>query len=229
MDFFDELKIKHRGVLKTRHSVREYIDSPIEPEVLNRIRDLIEKYNEKSGLNIQLVENEPIAFSKGLSKYGKFSGISNYIVMVGKKSKYLQEVCGYYGEIIVLEAQRLGLNTCWVGLTYKKVPEAFKVGSDEKLAVVISLGYGKTQGTKRKSKSAEEVSNIDENSPDWFRDGVIASLYAPTAVNQQKFKFNLVGDKVEAKSGLGFYAKMDLGIAKYHFEVGSGKGREIWV
>ncbi|MBQ1888378.1 MAG: nitroreductase, partial [Firmicutes bacterium] len=38
------------------------------------------------------------------------------------------------------------------------------------------------------------------------------------------------GEKVTAKvSGLGFYTKIDLGIVKYHFEIGSGRGNEVWV
>ena len=37
------------------------------------------------------------------------------------------------------------------------------------------------------------------------------------------------GDKVTAKvARLGFYTKIDLGIVKYHFEVGAGKGKEVW-
>ena len=53
-----------------------------------------------------------------------------------------------------------------------------------------------------------------------------AALLAPTAVNQQKFKFILHdGNKVEAKSFFSpwGYTHVDLGIVKYHFEVGAGK------
>ena len=49
-------------------------------------------------------------------------------------------------------------------------------------------------------------------------------MLAPTAMNQQKFLFELNGDKVSAKvSGFGFYTKIDLGIVKYHFEAATGK------
>lgn len=35
--------------------------------------------------------------------------------------------------------------------------------------------------------------------------------------------------KVTAKAaGMGFYTKIDLGIVKYHFEIGAGKGKEVW-
>ena len=49
-------------------------------------------------------------------------------------------------------------------------------------------------------------------------------MLAPTAMNQQKFVFELNGDNVSVKvSGFGFYAKMDLGIVRYHFEAATGK------
>ena len=73
------------------------------------------------------------------------------------------------------------------------------------------------------------VSDLTPESPDWYRQGVEAALLAPTAVNQQKFRFALRGGKVEAKT-LPFApcGKIDLGIVKYHFELGSGKDHEVW-
>lgn len=53
-----------------------------------------------------------------MAHYGKFSGVTNYIAMIGKKGPTLEETCGYYGERLVLKAQQLGLNTCWVAMTY---------------------------------------------------------------------------------------------------------------
>lgn len=50
----------------------------------------------------------------------------------------------------------------------------------------------------------------------------------PTAMNLQKFYLTYKDGKVEAKAGLGFYAKMDLGIIKYHFEIGAGKENFKW-
>lgn len=129
----------------------------------------------------------------------------------------------------MLFAQQLGLNTCWVAMTYRKVPDAFEVADGEKLCLVISLGYGKTQGVPHKSKPASKVARGKTPIPDWFRRGVKAALLAPTAMNQQKFVFTLDGNKVSAKAGLGFYTKIDLGIAKYHFELGAGKENFNWV
>lgn len=64
--------------------------------------------------------------------------------------------------------------------------------------------------------------------PDWFRKGVEAALLAPMAMNQQKFFLTLAGERVLAKAGTGFCTKMDLGIVKYHFEIGAGEGAFRW-
>lgn len=93
---------------------------------------------------------------------------------------------------------------------------------------MIALGYGKTQGTAHKSKSADQVSNISAQTPQWMEAGVKAALLAPTAMNQQKFMLIYEDGKVTAKSGVGFYTKVDLGIVKYHFEIGAGKDHFIW-
>lgn len=208
--------------IKERHSVRAYTDKKIEGEVLFALENKIAEINGESGLNVQLVLNEEKAFGGRMAHYGKFSGVKNYIAMVGKKGADLSEKVGYYGQKLVLFAQTLGLNTCWVALTYKKVKTVYKIDEGEKLALVIAIGYGATQGVPHKSKSINAVSNAGEDSPEWFVNGVRAALLAPTATNQQKFFFTLKDGEVTVKSGLGFYAKVDLGIVKYHFELGSG-------
>ena len=221
--------------ITARHSVRKYIDKEIPADIVTALQDKIAEYNKVGNLNIQLVLNETRAFT-GMLSYGSFSGVRNYFVMVGKKGADLDERVGYYGEQLVLLAQTLGLNTCWVGLSYRKVPEAYNVGKDEKLACMIALGYGETLGVSHKIKTIEQVSNASDLTPAWFKRGVEAALLAPTAVNQQKFSFEYVGMSnnrhlVRAKKGFSMigYTQMDLGIAKYHFEVGAGKVNFEWL
>lgn len=214
--------------MKERHSVRQYEDRPLERSLVSALQDEIKACNKESGLHIQLVTNEPKAFAGFMAHYGKFSGVTDYIAMIGKKGPDLEEKCGYYGERLVLKAQQLGLNTCWAAMTYSKIKTAFTVGSGEKLCIVISLGYGKTQGVPHKSKMLEEIAKADTALPGWFKSGAEAALLAPTAMNQQKFLFTLNGKKVSAKAGFGFYTKIDLGIAKYHFELGAGKENFEW-
>lgn len=221
--------------IKTRHSVRNYKHLPLTEEMIEVLQQSIDECNKQGNLHIQLVLNERKAFT-GIMSYGVFSGVENYFVMAGKKSADLDERIGYYGERLVLLAQTLGLNTCWVGLSYRKVSNAFKIEKDEKLACVIALGYGEDKYRKHKIKSREEVSNASELTPEWFNKGIEAALLAPTAVNQQKFFFELLNEKKEGKavvkasttfSMIG-YTKMDLGIAKYHFEAAAGKDNFVW-
>lgn len=214
--------------IKERHSVRSYEDRPIPEDTVKKLETFIKECNAESGLHMQLVLNEEKAFDSFLAHYGKFTGVKNYIALIGKKGADLQETCGYYGEKVVLYAQTLGLNTCWVAATYKKIKSAFSIAKGEKLCLVISLGYGKTQGVPHKSKTMSAVVKTKEPWEGWFIKGVEAALLAPTAMNQQKFSFSVDKNVVSVSPGLGFYTKLDLGIVKYHFEIGAGKENFIW-
>lgn len=214
--------------MQARHSVRQYREEALRKEDAALLREEIETCNAESDLHIQLVCGEPKAFAGLLARYGKFSGVTNYIALVGKKGPDLSETCGYFGERIVLRAQQIGLNTCWVAMTYSKVPSAFSVGEGEKLCAVIAVGYGKTQGSGHRVKSVREVTEGEPPFPEWFVSGVEAALLAPTAMNQQKFRFALHGNRVSATAGSGFYTKLDLGIVKYHFAMGAGADAFTW-
>ncbi|MCQ2555489.1 MAG: nitroreductase [Clostridia bacterium] len=213
-------------LMKERHSVRNYLDKPIEKEKVDLLKEEIEKINSESGMRFQLFTDEPKAFNGNETKYGKFTNCKNYFALVGRKGR--DEEIGYYGEKLVLFAQGLGLNTCWVALTYRKGQVVIDKEEDEKLYVVISLGYGANQGVEHIGKDVPDVCNMKRDFPDWFRTGVEGALTAPTAINQQKFYFTYLGDSnVKADYGLGFYAKMDLGIAKLHFELAVGDEVEV--
>ena len=215
--------------IKARHSVRQYLDQPLRPEEIAELTEEVRACNQESRLHIQLVTNEPKAFNGFMAHYGKFIGVTNYFALVGKMGADLQEKCGYWGERLVLKAQTMGLNTCWVAMTFSKVKSAYTLDNGEKLAAVIALGHGATQGVPHKSKTVEDVTKVNGPIPDWFRAGMEAVLLAPTAVNQQKFLFTLLEDgRVSAQPGHAFYVKMDLGIAKYHFEIGAGKENVQW-
>lgn len=213
-----------------RHSVRRYTDKPLTAEAAAALRAEIDETNAKTGLHIQLVTEEPRAFT-GLLSYGILKGVRNYIVMAGRRSPQLDLLTGYYGERIVLLAQTLGLNTCWAGLTYRNVEGEYEISKGEKLVCMIALGYGESQGFAHKIKRVEQVSNVSDSTPGWFRRGVEAALLAPTAVNQQKFHFEYQpaeSGKARVATRPGFsifgYTKIDLGIARLHFELGAGCG-----
>ena len=218
--------------IKSRHSVRKYLDKPIEAEKIEAIQKCIDLCNREGGVHFQLVANEPKAFSSIIAKYGKFEGVNNYVAIVAPKGNDGSVMAGYYGEKLVLQLQMLGLNSCWVGASFKKIKEAYAVGDGEELKAVISLGYGATPGVQHpQKKTFADVAQAQEPVPEWFKDGVEAALLAPTAVNQQRFKFILHdGNRVEAQAKFSLigYSHLDLGIAKYHFAVGAGVNSFTW-
>ena len=101
---------------------------------------------------------------------------------------------------------------------------------------MIAIGYGDEAPHTIKHKLPEEVSNISTDTPEWFKKGVTTTLLAPTAMNQQKFYFEyeapVNGNKATVIATKRFsifgYTKIDLGIAKCHFEIGADKTNFEW-
>lgn len=222
--------------IEARHSVRAYKGQPLSDEDARVLQEKIDMVNREGGLHIQLIRNEPKAFLGPFARYGKFRGVTDYLVMAGVKAEDLDERIGYYGEQLVLFAQTIGLNTCWVGLSYTKIPGTYVLNEGEVIQAYISIGYGESQGVTHKIKRIDQVSNVTDLTPGWFRRGVEAALLAPTAINQQKFSFEYLPAadgkpaRVVAKRHFSIvgYTQMDLGIAKYHFEVAAGTENFQW-
>ena len=214
-------------IIRGRHSVRQYLDKPIPRDIRDRLNSCVDELNRESGLHIQILYDEPDCFNSRMAHYGKFENANNYIALVGKKGNELEERCGFFGEKLVLKAQELGMNTCWVALTHGKSKAV--VDDGEKEVIIVSLGYGKTQGVAHKGKNAADISDITDDSPEWYKRGIEAAMLAPTAINQQKFRFERNGNRVSAKAGhFGTQLKVDLGIVKCHFELGAGKENFEW-
>lgn len=210
--------------IQKRHSVRNFIDARINSNTSSALLAEIKLCNSESGLNCQLILDEPNAFKGFWTHYGRFKGVNNYIALVGKDLANLDELAGYYGERIVLRAQQLGLNTCWVSTSFRRDKCGAQIDKDERLVCVIAFGVGSAQGKPHKNKPLESLYKTDGAIPEWFHNGMDAVILAPTGSNRQNFLFTLSGSTVaaEAKSGI------DLGIVKYHFEAGAGKENFSW-
>ena len=218
-------------LMKARHSVRQFTDKPLAEDAVAALRAEIDACNQESGLHIQLITNEPDAFQAEKPSYGQFKGCKNYLAIVGPKGKDTE--AGYYGERIVLKALELGIHSCWVALTYKKGKTRGTENAGEKRYLVVALGYGQTAGEPHKVKALSAVSDYQPGDPDWYKAGLEAALLAPTAMNQRKFRFSFIGDrKVKARTVFSLigssYLDIDLGIVRYHFEIGAGKENFEW-
>ncbi len=212
--------------IEARHSVRSYLGTRISEDIRLELEEEITRCNQEGSLHFQLVTDEENAFTGMLAHYGKFTGVRNYIALVGEKRPTLDFDCGYYGERLVLKAQMLGLNTCWVAMTLDKsvVKKHITIAHGEKLCIVIALGYGAAQGIAHQSKPVSKLSEGMATAPEFVKNGLHCAMLAPTAMNQQKFK--IICDS-EGNARLVFgkspYARLDSGIITYHYEVGTKK------
>lgn len=208
--------------IRERHSVRAYQDRKIDVETVEKLKEMIEQCNREGNLNLQFLEDSEGTFKRLLNKFMGLSSAPSVIACVGPNDDTVDERIGYYGQKIVLYAQMLGLNTCWAGtFSEKKSPAARTPG--DRFPIVIAIGYGVNGGRVRRSKTMNQVVvGNAQDKPEWFKKGVEAALLAPTAVNQQKFEIELKDDgTVEVIDKGGILSKIDKGIVKYNFEVGS--------
>ncbi len=215
-----------KEAMQKRHMVRKYTDKPLSDEIIAKINERIELNNKTYNLNMKLMINN----SKGVSSIMKLimaRGVNNFIILAGDVSGNLDERLGYSGADIMLYAQTLGLNTWWVGGTFNRSVRRYV--DNKKVTGIIAIGYGQTQGVPHKSKNVEDVSKYEGTIiPPWFISGVDGALLAPTALNKQDFMLIGNGNRVKIECSNGIFTGSNVGLIKYHFELGAGKGNFEW-
>ena len=214
-----------KEAMEQRHMVRKYTDKIISDDLIEKISNRIKENNEKYNINMKLMTNNEEAVS-AIIKLVLAKGVKNYIILAGDKESILDEILGYSGCDIMLYAQTLGLNTWWVGGTFNR--RVSKFVDNKKVIGIIAIGYGQTQGMPHKSKIVEDVSKYNGDSPEWFLNGIKASLLAPTALNKQDYKIIGNGNKVKIDINNGIFTGANKGLIKYHFELGAGKENFEW-
>ncbi len=219
--------------INLRYSRRNYLDTPISADNMTALKAAVGDQNKISGLNIQLIEEGGSAFKGILKSYGMFHGVRSFFALVGKTDDPdLKEKAGYYGELLTLEATKLGLGTCWVGASYDKKHCPCTIQGDETLVCVITVGNAEENQsfrekliykmTHRSAKSLEDHYTADTPVPEWFLSGMEAVRRAPSAVNAQPVHAEYRSGKVTLfVKDPGLYRMTDLGIAKAHFEIGA--------
>lgn len=215
-------------MMEKRHTVRKYLDKPLDMDLIGLLNDRIERNNCVYNLTFKLITNN----SDGLSSLARLmsnNSVQNYIILAGKDNSDLDKKIGYCGADLILYAQSLGLNTWWCGGMFNG-KNALKHLDNKAVRVngVIAIGYGKTQGVPHKSKTADQVSHYKGDAPEWFTSGIKALLLAPSALNRQPYIVKGEGNKVSLKVKNGTFSQVDLGIGKYFFELGAGKSNFEW-
>lgn len=213
--------------IKTRHAVRNYQEIPLSQEVIDALQKEIEQCNQNSPLHFQLVTENEGAFKSFIPLFGRFKNVKNYIALVAKKQGNFYETCGYYGALVMIKAQQIGLNSCWVTSTYNGKKCQVSLTPNEELVGVIAIGYGKNKGTPHKSKKMESLCKPCNS--EWFKNGMNAAVLAPTGLNKQNFFIEANGETVSIRpTDDRTMSKIDVGIVKYHFEAGAGKENFHW-
>ncbi len=222
--------------IQARTSRRTYLETPISKEAADKLIAMMDEVNHQGNLSLRLIMNEPAAFGKLRKSYGMFKGVRNYILLIGRNGADAKEKLGYYGEKLVLLATQLGLGTCWVGGTLDRSIGDRYVQPGEFFHGVITIGNVESdksfkerliaKATHRKSKAIGEMMKAEGEVPEWFLAGMSAVQKAPSAVNAQPVTFTYLRGIVSAYVASEKYGheKVDLGIAKLHFEIGAGGG-----
>lgn len=214
--------------MKARHAVRNYTTQPLLPVIIDELKKEIEQCNQLGRLHIQLVTENEDSFKSFIPLFARFKNVRNYIALVAKKQKNHYEACGYFGAHLMIKAMQAGLNSCYVTNSYNAKKCPFSLAPDEELVGVIAIGYGTTNGTQHKSKSMESLCKPCKDK--WFIDGMNAAILAPTGFNKQNFFIEANGNTVSIRSKNNSpISQIDIGIVKYHFEIGAGKENFTWV
>ncbi len=217
-----------------RHMVRKYIDRPLAADLVLALEQRITQNNAAHALDLTLVVGNDDGVG-GMAKLLLTHSVYNYIILAGKdapadkQAVSLDERLGYCGADLILYAQTLGLNTWWCGGMFNAKGAAKHLAkAGLRVNGIIAVGYGQTQGVPHRSKTAAQVSRYNGDAPQWFTNGVEALLCAPTALNKQAYLVTGEGNKVTLTCDSGHFADIDLGIGKYHFEIGAGKENFEW-
>jgi nitroreductase len=178
-------------IIRGRRSIRRFLDTPVEPE---KLRACLEAARiAPSAHNVQpwrfIVVDDPelkdrlaeAAFS-GIYSSTKFAARApvllvllarpgGAVVRLGSKIQgvpyYLLDI-GIAGEHVVLQAEELGLATCWVGwFDYRQVRKVLKIPGTFKLVAMMPVGYAEKRPTREPPrKTLEEIAAFNRVPPD---------------------------------------------------------------
>jgi len=216
-----------------RASCRKFLPRPLSPAQKQQLEKAVEQCNHRSGLDMRLICGDPEPFTAFPKNHGRIQGACNYLLLAGPAADGdLEEKCGYYGEELALTAESMGLRTCWVGGTYERQCCLRYLSAEQELVCVIAVGLpapGQSQ-KERTRRNAEDLAELPEDGPAWYRGGAEAVRLAPSAMKRQGYFFSLRrdGSACVRLSGAGSFALADLGIAKRHFELGAHGGEWSW-
>jgi nitroreductase len=178
-------------ILRGRRSIRRFLPTPVEPE---KLRACLEAARlAPSAHNVQpwrfMVVDAPELKSRladaafgGLYKGSRFAAQAPVILVllarpgkaVVRLGSRLQGVpfllldMGIAGEHVVLQAEELGLATCWMGwFNYRKARRALGIPRTHKLVALMPLGYAEKRPLREPPRrTLEGIAGFNEVPPE---------------------------------------------------------------
>jgi nitroreductase len=157
-------------VLKTRRSIRRYINKPIPDEIIKDIIDcarLAPTANNKQPWLFVVIKDKKLKEKIAeLTDYGKFMKQADCCIAVFcEDTKYYLEDSSAATENILLSAWHYGIGSCWIAGDKKsyaeEVRKILEIPQKYKLVSLVSLGYPEKEELKKsqniKKKTLEEV------------------------------------------------------------------------
>ncbi|MFC1958961.1 nitroreductase family protein [Chloroflexota bacterium] len=234
----------HR-VIEGRRSRRHFVERLPKENQLNNIQLICNSFQPFGNARAILVKEAPAQVFKGISiigSYGRIRGAKAFLAFVGNtKSPMVQEQVGYTGEGIILEAEAMNLNTCWVGGSFRRevVNSLIDIRQDEKVFAITPIGYAIKKpkfeeklmtvfglAHRRKPLSDLVIGLKEAEWPKWMKASLEAARLAPSAINRQPWRFiaeeNIItvalnDKKLQIDSTMS--KRLCCGIAMLHIEV----------
>lgn len=200
-------------VIEQRRSRRNFDGKLPKNNHLKKIQAVCNDFRPFDGIRAVLVKESPDSVFKGIiGAYGIIKDSKAFIAFIGnEKNQAVEEQVGYMGEGIILEAEAIGLNTCWIGGTYRPeiVDSLIDLEENEKVYAITPIGYAKRRlgfeervmsgfGLMHRRKSLSElVKGVKKKDlPGWIRYSLEAARLAPSAVNRQPWVFMVEKDSI---------------------------------
>jgi len=175
-------KLPFEELVQRRRSIRRYLDKPVERE---KVLICLEAARlAPSANNVQpwrfLVIDDPELKAKfaeqafsGIYFITRFAAKAPVLILIlarldviaNRLGRRIQDIpfylidIGIAGEHIVLQAEELGLGTCWIGwFDVRKTRKFFKIPRKYKIMSLLAMGYyEKRPPSEKKRKELEEI------------------------------------------------------------------------
>jgi hypothetical protein len=229
------------GAVVRRRSRRAFDGVDVEIDQLEELGRFCEVWRPYPDARVVLVPTPAEdVFTGIIGGYGKVTGAPHVLLFIADgKAPFADQHAGYTGEAVILEATRLGLDTCWIGGFFDtaKVARLTALSLQERVYSVSPLGYAlvSASATERAMQGlagAHKRKAVDKLAPgirkggwpQWAISAVETARLAPSAVNRQPWRFRydghgLVLARDNAIETPKVSKRLDGGIAMLHVEL----------